>query len=119
MLGRIYAVLLHDTESELTQTGKQIMRSLLVLVLLVIAAGGGFLSRPNIEAQRKHADDVLKQKSGDAIGDLIGSVFLNRNDSFEDLMVATKLTTKDGDKTVLECWGAYTQIFCMKPDEKK
>jgi len=95
------------------------MRSLLVLVLLVVAGVGGFLSRPNIEAQRKHADEVLKEKSGDAIGDLIGSVFLNRNDTFEDLMVATKLTTKDGDKVMLECWGAYTQFFCIKPDEKK
>jgi hypothetical protein len=95
------------------------MRSLLVLVLLVIAGVGGFLSRPDIEAQRKHADEVLKEnRSGDAIGDLIGAVFSNRNDTFEDLMVATKLTTKDGDKVMLECWGAYTQFFCVRPEEE-
>ena len=97
------------------------MRSLLVLVLLVIVAVGGFLSRPNIEAHRKHAEEVLakEHKSGDAIGDLIGSVFANHTDSFEDMMVMTKLTTKEGDKPVLECWGAFTAFFCTKPSEKK
>jgi hypothetical protein len=34
---------------------------------------------------------------------------------FEDLLVATKYTVTSGDKTVLECLGAYAQFFCSKP----
>jgi hypothetical protein len=93
------------------------MRSLLVLLLLVALGVGGFLSKPGIEAHRKHATEELAKASGegDAIGDLIGSVFSNRSDSFEDLVVATKLTTKEGDTAVLECWGVFSQFFCSKP----
>src|SRR5262245_40046389 len=93
------------------------MRTLLVLVLLVIVAVGGFLSRPNIDAHRKHRDEVLsKAEGGDAIGGLIGSVLGDRTDSFEDFMVATKLTTMGNDnKPALECWGAFTAFFCSKP----
>jgi hypothetical protein len=93
------------------------MRSLLVLVLLVALGIGGFLSKPGIEAQRAHTAKELAKANGegDAIGDLIGSVFSNRTDTFEDLVVATKLTTREGDKAVLECWGVFSQFFCSKP----
>ena len=99
------------------------MRSLLVLILIAALAGGAFLSKPNIEAHRKHAETVLKEKSkaqggGDAIGDLIGAMFENRTDSFEDMIVATKLTTLSGDKVVLECWGVFSQFFCSSPEAK-
>lgn len=94
------------------------MRSLLVLVLLIIAGAGGFLSRPDIEAHRKHAGEVLaKEKGGgDAIGGLIDAVLNTRSDTFEDMMVLTKLTTKEDNKPVLECWGAFTAFFCSKPN---
>jgi hypothetical protein len=97
------------------------MRTLLVLVLLVIVAVGGFLSRPDVDAHRKHRDEVLaKAEGGDAIGGLIGSLLSDPTDSFEDFMVATKLTTMGGDnKPVLECWGAFTAFFCSKPAAAK
>lgn len=93
------------------------MRSLLVLVLLVALGVGGFLSKPGIEAHRNHATEQLAKTDarGDAIGDLIGAVFSNRTDTFEDLVVATKMTTRDGDKALLECWGVFSQFFCSKP----
>ncbi len=92
------------------------MRSLLVLVLLVALGIGGFLSKPGIEAHREHAaKELAKDGEGDAIGDLIGAVFSNRTDTFEDLVVATKLTTREGDKAVLECWGVFSQFFCSRP----
>jgi hypothetical protein len=99
------------------------MRSLLVLVLLAALAGGAFLSRPNADAQRRNAEQVLedqrKQGKGDAIGDLIGAVLGGgKSDQFEDLMVATKYTVKEGDKTRLECWGVFSQFFCSSPEEK-
>ena len=73
--------------------------------------------RNGIEAHREHAQKELSKPAGegDAIGDLIGAVFSNRSDSFEDLVVATKLTTSEGDKPVLECWGVFSQFFCSKP----
>jgi hypothetical protein len=93
------------------------MRTLLVLVLLVIVAVGGFLSRPDIDAHRKHRDEVvLKEEGGDVIGAKIESLLSDPTDSFEDFMVATKLTTLGNDnKPVLECWGAFTAFFCSKP----
>ena len=96
------------------------MRSLLVLVLLVALGIGGFLSKPGIEAHRRHVEAELAKKDGesDAIGDLIGSVFSNRTDTFEDLVVATKLTTREGDKAILECWGVFSQFFCSKPSSE-
>lgn len=96
------------------------MRSLLVLVLLVALGVGGFLSKPGIEAHRRHAEAELAKTDGkgDAIGDLIGAVFSNRTDTFEDLVVATKLTTRDNDKVVLECWGMFSQFFCSKPSSE-
>jgi hypothetical protein len=97
------------------------MRTLLVLVLLVIVGVGGFLSRPSVEAHRKHADEVLtKDEGGDVIGGLIESLAGGRTDSFEDMMIATKLTTMGKDaKPVLECWGAFTAFFCSKPAAEK
>jgi hypothetical protein len=99
------------------------MRSLLVLILLAALAGGAFLSRPDIEAHRKHADTVLAEMrkdkpDGDAIGDLIGAMFDNRNDTFEDMMVATKLTTRKGEDVLLECMGLFSQFFCSTPEAK-
>lgn len=93
------------------------MRSLLVLVLLVALGIGGFLSRPGIEAHRDHAKAELAKTDdeGDVIGDLIGAVFSNRTDTFEDFMVATRLTTREGDKVALECWGVFSQFFCSRP----
>ena len=99
------------------------MRSLLVLVLLAALGAGGFLSKPNLDAHRANADKVLaeqrKAEGGDSIGDLIGAVIGGeRTDNFEDLIVATKYTAKQGDKTLLECWGAFSQFFCSAPEAK-
>lgn len=100
------------------------MRSLLVLILLAALAGGAFLSRPDLAAHRRHAEQVFeeqrKQGKGDAIGDLIGAMLGGgKSDRFEDLMVATKYTVEEGDKASLECWGVFSQFFCSTPEEKK
>jgi hypothetical protein len=99
------------------------MKSLLMLVLIAALGAGGYFSRPDQTAQKANADKVLSEtrKDGD-IGDLIGGLFqeANRKDSFEDLFVATKYTAKDGDKIILECWGAFTQFMCpTKPEAAK
>ncbi len=97
------------------------MRMLLILVLLGALAAGGFLSRPNEEAQRRNADTEIAKASGsDGIGGLIDTVVggITREAKYEDLLVATKYTVTSGGKTALECLGAFSQFFCSKPDAK-
>ena len=101
------------------------MKTLLVLVLLGALAAGGYFSKPTQEQHKENADKFLSERrsrDGDDIGDLIGGVLesANRQDAFEDLVVATKYTAKSGDKTLVECWGVFTQYLCNSPlDEKK
>lgn len=97
------------------------MRMLLILVLLGALAAGGFLSRPNEEAQRRNADaEIAKASGSDGIGGLIDTVVggITREAKYEDLLVATKYTVTSGGKTTLECLGAFSQFFCSKPDAK-
>jgi hypothetical protein len=100
------------------------MKTLLVLVLLAALGAGGYFSKPTQEAHKANADKFLsdqRSRDGDDIGDLIGGVLeaANRDDVFEDLLVATKYTAKSGDKTLVECWGAFTQFLCSSPADKK
>jgi hypothetical protein len=89
------------------------MRTLLVLVLLAALGAGAFLSKPPLDAHRANAEKVLSERSGgDDIGDLIGAVLGQRADTFDDLFVATKYTAVRGGKSLLECWGAFSQFFC-------
>jgi hypothetical protein len=97
------------------------MRFLLILVLAGALALGGFLTKPGLEAQRKHANEVLAGKDGkDDIGDLIGDVLgsITRKDSFEDLVVATKYTATSGDAVLIECLGLFGQFLCSQPEKK-
>lgn len=97
------------------------MRMLLILMLAGALAFGGFLTRPNEEAQRKHADaELAKDNGSDGIGALIDTVVggLTREGKFEDLLVATKYTVSSGGAVMLECYGAYSQFLCSKPGPK-
>lgn len=97
------------------------MRMLLILLLAGALALGGFLTRPSEEAQKKNADaEFAKAAGGDGIGALIDTVVggITREAKFEDLLVATKYTVTSGGSTVLECFGAYAQFFCSKPEAK-
>ncbi len=94
------------------------MKSLLVLVLLAALAAGGFLSKPNLDAHRANAQKVLaEQDKRDSIGELIGAMLGGdeRTGDFEDLVVATKYTARQGGKAALECWGAFSQFVCSTP----
>jgi hypothetical protein len=100
------------------------MRSLLVLLLLAALGVGAYMSKPTKEQQLANTDKFLSERrarDGDDIGDLIGGLVesAQRNDTFEDLVVATKYTAKAGDKVVAECWGVFTQFFCSSPQDAK
>jgi hypothetical protein len=95
---------------------------LLILLLAGALALGGFLTRPDEDAQRKNADaEIAKASGSDGIGALIDTVVggITRQSKFEDLLVATKYTVTSGDAVVLECLGAYAQFFCSKPEKKQ
>jgi hypothetical protein len=91
----------------------------MVLVLLAALAAGGFLSKPGAEAHRANAEKVLAEqrtKGDDSIGDLIGAVLSQgAAGDFEDMIVATKYTARQGGKATLECWGAFSQFLCSTP----
>jgi hypothetical protein len=96
------------------------MRSLMVLVLLAALAAGGFLSKPDADAHRANAEKVLaeqRNEKGDSIGDLIGAVLGQDAGDFEDMVVATKYTARQGGKAALECWGAFSQFLCSTPTQ--
>ena len=97
------------------------MRMLLVLLLLAALGAGAFLSKPTLEAHRANAEKVLVEQretnGGDDIGDLIGAVLGQRDDNFEDMVVATKYAARQGGKTRLECWGAFSQFVCSAPTQ--
>jgi hypothetical protein len=104
------------------------MKSLLVLVLLAALGVGGFMSKPTIEAHKAKAASMFEEErkaqleNGD-LGGLIGGVIdaTDRSEEFQDLLVASKYTVKSGDKTLIQCFGAFSQSFCSGPaeDEKK
>lgn len=97
------------------------MRMLLILLLAGALALGGFLTRPNEEAHRKHADEELAKASGsDSIGALIDTMVggITREGKYEDMMVATRYTLSSGGKVLIECLGAYAQYFCSQPEKK-
>lgn len=94
------------------------MRMLLILLLLAALAAGGFLTRPTEAALKSHADAELASASGkDGIGALIDTVVggLTREGKFEDLLVATRYSVRSGADVIIDCTGAYGQVFCTRP----
>lgn len=97
------------------------MRMLLILLLAGALALGGFLTRPNEEAHRNHADAELAKTSGnDGIGALIDTVVggITREGKYEDMLVATRHTLSSGGNVLIECLGLYGQFFCSQPEKK-
>jgi hypothetical protein len=101
------------------------MRLLLIMILLGALGVAGFATKPNLETLRKHAEQVLSDKSKakgkDDIGDLIGNIVsgVSHSDEFEDMIVASKFTRRSSGDIVIQCWGSLSQFFCTTPDKKK
>ncbi len=98
------------------------MRMLLILLLGGALALGGFLTKPDEAAHRRHVDSaLLNLNDGDPIGavlDAVGKLSGAQTSAFEDLVVATKYTVRSGDKVTIECLGLYGQFLCSQPDKK-
>jgi hypothetical protein len=98
------------------------MRSIIVVALIVALCAGAYLSKPNFDAQRRHANEVLAERTeqradagdlGGAVGGVIDQI--NREGKFEDFFVASKYTASSGDRKLLECWGVFSQFICSTP----
>jgi hypothetical protein len=94
------------------------MLRLLVLVLIV-AGVAGYFTKPDQAAHERQADILFRGVQEQAIGKLdigglvnAGLARLRRTTKFEDLYVATKYTVTVSDKPYIQCYGAYTKVFC-------
>ena len=101
------------------------MKSILFLIVLALAGGGAFFSRPGEAALKAHLDGlfsdmVKKQAEAFDIKNLVkGAVnVVTRVDKFQDFFVLTQLSTSADDKVLATCWGVYSQILCQGPRVK-
>lgn len=83
----------------------------ILLFLVVVAAVGGFFTKPGIEAHRKVAAALFAQGRAAA-----GAA--PRTDKLDDFYVASKYTSLSNNRPTLECWGAYTRFLCIQPKGK-
>lgn len=81
------------------------------LLLLVALAGGGFLTRPNVERHQAVAEALAGK--GLAAQPPQGAV---RELLVDDYYVATHSRLSAGDSVMLDCWGAFTRFFCTRPE---
>jgi hypothetical protein len=101
------------------------MKTILLLIVLAIACGGAYLTRPHEAELKTHLDGLFadmaeKQAKAFDIKDLVkGAVAgVKRVDKFQDYYVATQLSTSADDKVLASCWGVYAQILCSGPSLK-
>jgi hypothetical protein len=101
------------------------MKTILFLIVLAIACGGAYLTRPAEAAMKSHVDDLLSGKLTDDlkkgdIGDVLkgGVAAVARTNAFNDYYVVTRYTATSNDKPLASCWGVYSQILCTGPSVK-
>lgn len=95
------------------------MRFLMLLVLLAVAAGAGWFTKPTEAVMKAEADAIFATKreaqakdldlGGLAKGAVLG---LTRTAKYEDLTVASRYTVIEDDREVLSCWGVFTKVMC-------
>ncbi len=87
----------------------------LVLVLVVIAAIAAFFTRPTETQLREVADALLSEPQSISQGlESIGATIAG-NRTFSDYLVATRYVVTLDNSPVVDCWGAFTQVQCSRP----
>ena len=101
------------------------MKSILFLIVLALAAGGAYFSRPGEAALKaqldsRFSDMAKKQAEAFDIKNLVkGAVTdVTRVDKFQDFYVLTQLSASANDKVLATCWGVYSQVLCQGPAVK-
>jgi hypothetical protein len=88
----------------------------IILLLLIIAGVAGYFTRPQEPALRDAADAVLRDINTG--GDLVDAAqaLIVGDRAFSDYYVVTKYTISAGDNVLVDCWGAFTQTQCSRPE---
>ena len=86
----------------------------LVLLLLIVAAVGGYFTRPDEATMRHAADAVLSDPSNISQGlESIGATVAGDR-AYDNYYVASKYTVSLEGNPVVTCWGAFQQTKCER-----
>lgn len=86
------------------------MRGFLVLIVILgLAAAGGYFTRPAQGLHRGVAAVLMADGMASRPDARIGKY------AFDDFYVATRSTITSGDRETLQCWGAFTRFLCTGP----
>jgi len=89
----------------------------LVLLLLVIAGVAGYFTRPEEPAMREAAEAVLSDPQNISQGlEGIGAAIAGDR-AYNNYYVAAKYAVTLDSRTLVECWGAFQQVQCNRPEE--
>ncbi len=93
------------------------MRAFLLLVI-VVAMGAGFLTRPTAERHQEVVETLTERGLAPAAPE--GSVRELLVDDFyvfthSRVMARVTAGANAGDAKLLECWGLYTRFLCTRP----
>lgn len=92
----------------------------MLLLLLVIAGVAGYFTKPTEAQQREAANAALEEIQHQATSNLdlggmlqTGIAQISQDGTYTDYYVASKYVVTVNDRTLAECWGAFTQVRCM------
>ncbi len=86
------------------------MRTIVVLLfLLLIAAAGAYITRPQEGLHRGVASELMRQGKVERPDEATGRY------DFEDFYVVTLSRMSTGGRDVLQCWGMFTRFLCVGP----
>jgi hypothetical protein len=86
----------------------------LVLLLLIVAAVGGYFTRPDEATMRHAADAVLSDPANISQGlESIGATVAGDR-AYDNYYVASKYTVSLDNSPVVQCWGAFQQVTCNR-----
>lgn len=88
-----------------------------LLLLIVVAAVAAYFTRPGEPAMREAASAMLNDPQNMSQGfESIGAA-LAGDRRFDNYFLASKYTVALGERPLLECWGAFTQVQCSRRGE--
>ncbi len=92
------------------------MGKLSLLLVLVAAAGIGYLTRPTQEAMRDAADAVLSDPNSITEGLQGLGATIAGNRVYFDYYVVSRYQVSLDNHPIADCWGGYTQIKCTRQE---
>lgn len=89
----------------------------IILLLLIIAGVAGYFTRPEEPAMRDKADAVLSDPQNITQGlEGLGATIAGDRVYSNYYVAAKYVVTLDG-RTLVDCWGAFTQVQCTRAQQ--